>query len=273
MKLAIIILNWNGLKDTLECLDSLKASKADSHAVYVVDNASKEPEADVIYKKHTWITVIKKDSNLGFSGGNNVGIKAALKDGAEYIILLNNDTVVDSDIFSNMVNDAQINKFDITSPKIYFYGGREYHSVPKSEQGQIIWYAGGRLDLSNIIATHRGVDEFDHGQYDDAVETDFATGCCMLIHKNVFKSIGFLDDSFLAYYEDNDYCRRAIAKGFKVGYAPSSHLWHKNAGSTGGSGSTTQNTILARSRLRFAIKHAPLRAKLALIRRHYLHNT
>lgn len=269
MKLAIIILNWNGLKDTLECLDSLKASKSDRHSVYVVDNASKEPEADVISKKHPWVKVIKNDSNLGFSGGNNVGIKAALRDGAEYVILLNNDTVVDSDIFKVMAQDAKLNKFDVASPKIYFYGGREYHPVPKSEQGKIIWYAGGVLDLANIIATHRGVDEFDHAQFDNAEQTDFATGCCMLIHKNVFESIGFLDDSFLAYYEDNDFCRRSVSKGFKVGYIPGSHLWHKNAGSTGGSGSTTQNTILAKSRLRFALKHAPFRAKLALIRRHY----
>jgi GT2 family glycosyltransferase len=187
--------------------------------------------------------------------------------------LLNNDTTIHSKTFLHLAKETNQHHFDIASPKIYFYPGREFHhqDYKKSERGKVIWYAGGRIDWHNVWAQHLGVDEIDHGQFDRVGETEFATGCCMLIHRQVLKKIGLLDSGFTAYFEDTDFSIRAIKAGFKVGFIPSSFLWHKNAGSTNGSGSTTQKKLIDKSRLRFALKHAPIRAKLSLIKHTLTH--
>jgi len=189
-------------------------------------------------------------------------------------VLLNNDTIVDKHTFDRLISEADTHKFDLVSPKIYFYPGKEFHrhDYQKNERGKVIWYAGGRNDWANVWAQHIGVDEVDHGQFDLITSTDFASGCCLAIRRQVISRIGNLDTGFTAYFEDNDYCQRAQKQGFKVGYIPSTHLWHKNAGSTGGSGSATQKKLIDQSRLRFALKHAPFRAKLALIKFNLLSN-
>ena len=124
----------------------------------------------------------------------------------------------------------------------------------------------GRNDWLNVIPHHIGVDEVDHGQWEEAQETEFATGCCMLIHKKVVDQIGGLDERYTAYFEDNDYCMKAKRKRFTIGYCPESKMWHKNAGSTGGSGSKSQTDLVDESRYTFAMRYASWRAKLAIIR-------
>ena len=269
-KIAVIILNWNGKKDTLECLKTATNSSDRLHRVelIVVDNNSADDSVSSIRQRFPRVILLENSQNLGFSGGNNVGIKYALEHNFDYIILLNNDTTVTPETFTTLVTQARKHNFDIASPKIYFYPGCEFHhdSYTKAEIGKVIWYAGGRIDWPNVIPRHIGVDEVDHGQYNLACETEFATGCCLLIDPKVFKSIGFLDDSYIAYFEDNDFCQRALKVGYKVGYLPQAHMWHKNASSSGGSGSKKQTTLVDSSRFRFAMRYAPLRAKLAIIK-------
>lgn len=269
-RIGVILLNWNGLTDTLECLQSIEKSKTQrlSLSVYVADNASQKDELAVITQKYPNVIGLQNDANLGYSGGNNVAIQKALDDGCEYICLLNNDTTVDSELFQNLYEGLVSNNFDLASPKIYFYKGDEYHKsqYKKSELGTVIWYAGGRNDWNNIIPSHRGVDEVDHGQFDRDGETDFATGCCMLIKRDVIEKIGLLDDSYIAYFEDNDFCMRARNAGFTIGYCGQPFMWHKNAGSSGGSGSKKQSDLVSASRFKFAMKYGSLRAKLAILR-------
>ncbi len=276
-KVGLIILNWNGKKDTLECLETVKKTKNPSFKLitYVIDNASKDDSVSSFQKKYPRINLIQNSQNLGFSGGNNTGISQAISDGCDYVCLLNNDTTVHTNTFQNLFMQAKENNFDLSSPKIYFYPGREFHydSYKPSERGKIIWYAGGYIDWNNVIPSHIGVDEYDHGQYDQPKITDFATGCCLLITKQVIQKIGLLDESYTAYFEDNDYCQKAIRAGFSVGYCPKSYLWHKNAGSTGGSGSAQQTQLVDSSRMNFGLKYAPLRAKLALLKQKYLSNS
>lgn len=272
-KLAIVILNWNGLTDTLECLKTVTDSDNKTVIVspYVVDNASTDQSSQTIPKKYPNITYIQNSKNLGYAGGNNLGIKQALKDGVDYIVLLNNDTTVNSTTFNHLYQGALQHHFHIASPKIYFYPGREYHHdhYTSSERGKVIWYAGGRIDWQNVIPSHIGVDEVDHDQWNQTSPTDFATGCCMLIDPKVFARIGFLDASYTAYFEDTDFCQRARKAGFAIGYVPGSTMWHKNAGSTGGSGSSTQVSLVDSSRFKFGLRHAPTRAKLALIKHRF----
>lgn len=268
----VSLLNFNGEKNTLECLESLrKINFGDIDlTILVVDNASTESlnlESDLRGKIK--IKVIKNKKNLGFSGGNNVGIKYALENKADYVLILNNDTYVDSNFLTELLKAAEEDKkIGILIPKIYFAPGFEYHKdrYSEKEKGKVFWYAGGKMDWKNIIGSNRGVDEVDKGQFDKTEETEIATGCCMLIRKEALENAGYFDEDYFLYYEDADLTMRAKNKGFKVVYVPKSVVWHKNAGSAGGSGSVLQDYYITRNRLLFGFKYASIRAKLALFR-------
>ena len=153
-------------------------------------------------------------------------------------------------------------------PKIYFAKGHEFHKsrYTEEEKGKVIWYVGGVLDWRNVIGRHRGVDEVDVGQYEKVENTEFATGCCMMIRKEVFKRIGLFDEKYFLYYEDADFSIKAKHAGYKIVYSPKAYLWHINAGSAGGSGSALQDYYTTRNRMIFGMRHAPLRSKISLIR-------
>ena len=271
-KIYIVLINYNGQKDTVECLESLlKIKHIDfEFSTIVVDNYPENRiEIDENKFKDINLKVIFNPVNSGFSGGNNVGIKEALKNDADYILLLNNDTYVKEDFLQKLLDFAEKNeKAGLIVPKIYFAKGNEFHKdrYKKEELGKVFWYAGGDMDWRNVIGSHRGVDEVDHGQYDEVVQTDFATGCCVLIKSEVIKKIGVLDEKYFLYYEDSDFSERAKKAGFRIYYLPTSIIWHKNAGSTGGSGSKLQDYYITRNRLMFGEKYAPLKSKSALIR-------
>ena len=268
----VIILNYNGKRDTVDCLDSLHKVKRDKFSLHtiVVDNYPKYP-IDVDEKDYRQIVlkIIYNSQNLGFAGGNNVGIEYALKNEADYVLLLNNDTVVREDFLEKLFGFAE-KRHDggIIAPKIYFAKGYEFHKDRyKSEDlGKVIWYAGGLIDFRNVIGRHVGVDEVDKGQYDNPGETDFASGCCMLIKKEVFEKAGLLDEKYFLYYEDSEFSQRTKKAGFKIYYFPDSIIWHKNAGSAGGSGSDLQDYYITRNRLLFGLKYAPIRPRISLIR-------
>jgi len=273
---AIIILTFNGEKDTMECLESIAKMRSLNYKLQtvVVDNGSTDVDTSVISNFQFPISnfgfkIIQNKENLGFAGGNNVGIRHALENGADYVVILNNDTIVHTDLINELVKTAESSeKIGIVVPKIYFAPGFEFHKdrYKKEELGKVIWYAGGIIDWDNVIGYHRGVDEVDHGQYNRIEEADFATGCCMLIKKEVLQEIGLFDEKYFLYYEDNDLSKRVKKAGYKIVYAPKAILWHKNAGSAGGAGSSVQDYYITRNRLLFGIRYAPIRSKLALIR-------
>lgn len=271
-KVVISIINYNGLENTNDCLESL--SRLDSRdldvEVVVIDNASTTP---FTFKNKTVgkfpLNIIHSSTNTGFSGGHNIGMQYALKEGADYILILNNDTIVDKGLVKHLVSAIEKeSNIGIACPKIYFSPGSEYHKdkYDKKDIGKVLWYAGEDMDWKNILGQHRGVDEVDQGQYDKKEETEFATGCCMLVAMEVIKKIGMFDEKYFLYYEDTDFTMRAKNAGYKALYVPDAYLYHKNAASTGGSGSDLQDYFITRNRLLFGMKYAPLRSKLALIR-------
>ncbi len=271
LKVFVSMIDFNGKNDTLSCLDSLDklvVKDFELHVV-VVDNASKEKfETDRQYRNFK-LQIVRSEENLGFSGGQNLGIKTALKNDADYVLVLNNDVTLDENLIARLLQTFQ--KHDdcgIVSPKIYFAKGYEFHKdrYKEHELGKVIWFAGGQVDWRNMIAYHRGVDEVDKGQFGKEVRTSFASGCCMLIKKEVFTKVGLFDDRYFLYYEDNDLSQRAKRKGLEIYFEPKALMWHLNAGSAGGSGSTLQDYYITRNRLLFGFMYAPLRTKLALIR-------
>ena len=271
MKVYIVILNYNTKEDTIELLSSLKKINKDGIDLYtlVIDNHSREPiSVDEASYKDIGLKLILNSKNLGFTGGCNVGIRYALDQEADSVLLLNSDTLVDQEFLKILTEAASESGEGIYCPKIYFAKGFEFHKEKyKAEDlGKVIWYAGGEIDWKNVYASHRGVDEVDHGQYDSESETNFATGCCFLITRQVLEKTGLFDDKYFLYYEDIDLSLRARSSGFKIHFIPKSFIWHKNAGSTGGSGSQIQDYFLARNRMLFGTKFAPARAKIALVK-------
>ncbi len=228
-------------------------------------------QAHITSKFNTWVINLKHYltyKNLGYAGGNNLGIKKALKDKADFIFLINNDTILDQKILIELIKASSLNKeIGILAPKIYFAPGYEFHQerYQKKDKGKVIWYAGGLIDWQNIIAFHRGVDEVESGQYDFSCPTDFASGCAMLIKKEVFRKVGFFDERYFLYLEDVDFCLKAQRKGFKIIFVPQAKLWHANAGSSQ-VGGPLHDYYLTRNRLLFGFKYARFRTKMALIR-------
>lgn len=267
MKVAAVVLNFNGIKNTLDCVKSLKQQTTEEmdFQIIVVDNCSHDDSVKTL-KRIQGIKFIANDKNLGYSGGMNVGIKYALKNNFEKIILLNNDIYLDKEFLPNIISSAK--RAAIVAPKIYFAKGHEFHKhkYKKQDSGKVIWFAGSRIDWQNIIGYHLGVDEVDRGQFDRSTEIDFASGACMLISKEVFRQIGFFDEKYFLYLEDMDFCFRAKLAGFKIIFAPKAVIWHKNAQSTGGSGSQIQDYYITRNRMLFAFKFAKLKTKIALVK-------
>lgn len=271
-KVYVVILNWNGARDTLECLKSLH--KADSSNfdinLLVVDNASEKSDLDKIdkyVKAVNNVRIIKNNSNLGFAAGNNIGINFALKNGADFIFLLNNDTEVDAKIISQFIISAgKYPNSGIFSPKIYFAKGYEFHKNYKSQElGHVIWAAGGKIDWNNVYGTNFGVDQVDKGQFEKDRCVDFASGAAMFIRAEVFKRIGTFNEKYFMYFEDVEFCERYKRTGGNIMYLGGAHLWHKVAQSSA-IGSELNDYYLIRNRLIFGMKYAPLRSRLALMK-------
>ena len=290
MKIFIIILNWNKKDLTLECLQSLQKIKhppKSQVSILVVDNGSTDGSVKEIknLKLKTQndnskfkIILIENEKNLGYAEGNNKGMEYALKKGADYLLVLNNDIEVDKDFLVQLISAiggsasggevARKRKgVGIVSPKIYFAPGYELHKkrYKKDERGKVIWYAGGIIDWDNILSPHRGVDEVDKGQYNQVVETDYASGSCMLIRREVLEKIGLFDKKLFMYWDDSDLSQRAKKAGWQVLYVPQAKIWHKVAASSA-IGSSLNDYYLTRNRLLFGLRYARLRTKFALFR-------
>lgn len=242
----VIVLSWNGKNDTLECLASLQQLTYPNARIVVVDNASSDGTGGAIRSAFPNIELIVNTSNLRFAGGNNVGIRRALERGAEYVLMLNNDTVVDPEFLSRLIGAAETNRqIGIVGPKIYYFGD------PKR-----IWFAGGLIKWWRGRVTHTGIREVDSGKYDVTMDVDYITGCCMLIKREVIETIGMLDERYYIYGEDVDLCVRASRLGYKSVYVPSSRVWHKLSVSTKGHLSWFKNWNKLKSQLRLMARYA-----------------
>lgn len=258
---SIILINYNSKEDTLECLESLQQIKTTGfkHSLIIVDNASREVLELPTRLQSDSIEIIRSESNKGFTGGNNMGIYYAVeKYNSDYVLLLNNDTTVDEQFLKELVRMAEADqKLGMVASKIYFSRNREFHkdSYSKDQLGSVLWYAGGSIDWDHLAAYHRGVDEVDRGQFDSQTESDFATGCAVLVKREILEKVGTFDKRFFLYLEDVDWSVRVKKAGYSIGFCPESVVYHKNAGSSGGSGSGVHEYYQTRNRLLFAFKH------------------
>ncbi len=270
MQISIVVLNWNGEKYVDDCLQSISNLKRGEHDlnVIVVDNASTDSSPQLITTRYPKFLFLPTGKNLGYAEGNNVGIRKALETQADFVWIVNPDIKLEPGAllaFLDAANDHP--RHGIFGSKIYFYPGYEFHKerYQKKDLGHVIWYAGGIMDWKNLIAIHRGVDEVDTGQYDEEKDTDFITGASMFIRRQTLIDVGLFEAKFFLYFEENDFCQNAQKIGWHLLFVPGSIVWHKNAQATG-SGSPLQDYYIARNRMLFGMRHAPLHTKLALIR-------
>jgi GT2 family glycosyltransferase len=243
---TIVLLNWNGKAVTLECLKSLRKVSFRRTHIILVDNGSTDGSVAAIRKGFPKVEILEMGKNLGFARGANVGMRHALQQGADLLMLLNNDTVVDPQFVDFMVHSLLSNpSAGMVSPKIYYY-----------TEPNRIWFAGGTISMWSGTLRHVGIREYDTGQYDVAREIPHACGCCLLARRSVVEQIGLLDESFYLYTEDADWVMRARKAGYKVLYEPRAKIWHKVSVDSGGHLSWHKNKNKFLSNFRFFARYS-----------------
>jgi len=262
-KIALITVNFENHSVTESFLNCFKDLNCFGVKTFVADlsyNKGFLTENNIIH--------VIPGENKGYAYGINLGLAAAIKQGFDKFVVINNDTRVGEQFINHTYQSLINNNPAIISGKIYYEAGFEYYKhYRKEDLGKVIWYAGGNIDWNNVYIRHRGVDEVDSaGKYDQLEETDFVSGCLMCFNKQVIDQVGFWDQGYFLYYEDADYCLRAKRKGIKLIYDPSIIIWHKNAQSTQGPGSKLHQKCQNISRLKFGLKYAPFKTKLHLLK-------
>jgi GT2 family glycosyltransferase len=218
---AIILVNWNGFAYTKACLESLEKVEESAFQVVLVDNASREPEGDRLKALFPQLHLITNSENLGFTGGNNVGIRYALSQGFDQVLLLNNDTLVDPYFLKPLQTELQISEYDVVQPIICF-----------AQDPETLWSAGGKWNSLLGRAITLG-DRVSLSKYrPKSKELDWATGCCMLVSREVLLQVGLLPEPYFAYFEDVEWSLRIRKAGFKIGLAENSKIYHEAGGAS-----------------------------------------
>lgn len=212
-KVFIVVLNYNGKAVTCNCLKSVAAVDYANYQLVLVDNRSADGSLEQAKKDFPDFTYLQNNKNLGFSAGNNVGIKYALEKGADYVLLLNNDTLVEKNFLTELINAAeQEPRAGIISPLI--------HGPGKDR----IWFSRGRIDWLRMKTLHQ-TKRISKQTYD----SPFLSGCAMLIPSDVFENVGLLDEDYFLYWEDADFCVKVRKRGYRTIVASKSAICHLEA--------------------------------------------
>lgn len=243
-KVVIIVLNWNGKDNTIECIKSLNNLIYSNYEIVVVDNASIDGSQESIKENFPGVTLILNRENLGFGGGLNCGIVEALKRDADYVLCLNNDVVLKADLVTELVKIGELNKkIAGLCPIEYLY-----------DEPNRINYAGGQIRFPRGKVFGHG--ELDQGQYHKVEATGLLCGPAMMLKTKPLLDIGFFKLKYFYGQEDLDIALRFIKKGYKLVFVPSAKLWHKCRGATGGKISPLNVYFIIRNELLFAKEHS-----------------
>jgi len=217
-KVKIILVSFNRPELTIACLYSLSKINYSNYSIVIIDNASQDGAPKAIQHAFPKVRIIELSKNLGFVGGNNLGLEAAVEDQSDYALLLNNDTEVAPDFLRILVDAAESeDQIGVVGPMIYYFDD------PKR-----IWSAGGAIEWSKGTTRMVGLDELDQGQFGNApVKANFVTGCALLVKMRVVSAVGRLDERFFLYYEETEWCTRIAQAGYSVVFVPAAKIWHK----------------------------------------------
>ena len=258
---ALVVPVYNNKEDTAEFLESLKGVTYPNYKVIIIDDGSSDGTEAMIKEKYPYVILLKGDGNLWWSGANNMGIKKAIEIGADYVLLTNNDTIVDSEFISALVDTAEKNPRSITTSKAYYYDN------PKK-----ICYAGGETTwIIGELKTIRGNDDESYN-----IQKDVKYSVCLgtLINTSFFKDIGLMDyENFPQNFADADFTYRAYKKGYRIIYEPKSMTWHKGSSTVKKDAAFNTNSFLStfiflttnikswqnfHMRVKFYLRHCPI---------------
>jgi len=241
----IILVNYNGIKDTINCIKSIKKNeKILNYKIIVIDNASTDDSVEKL-RNFEGIIFLESKENLGFAKGNNLGIKYALEHDCKSVILLNNDTEIEKNALSALDKIAYEHEdVGITGSRIMYYDNKN-----------LVNYCGGYIDWRKAVSIHEGEKQKYLGDNIEFRYTDFITGCCMLIKRDVLQKVGLLPEEYFMYFEDTDYCVNALHSGYKLAINENSVIYHKVSASSGGEESEFSIKWGTRNRLIFINKY------------------
>lgn len=211
-----VLLNWNRSEYTISCVESLLKSKVPPDSIIVVDNGSIDGSPELIEKRYPSIELIRNNCNLGFAAGSNQGIRRAIDDGADFVWVLNNDTLVDPECLYELLEASR--RF----PTGACFSGKIYLVNPNN----VIWYAGGYRHKLHLAPVHWGEGKTENGKQEETRVVSFLSGCCMLFPRWALDSLGFFIEDYFTYSEDNEWCWRATSAGAQLFYVPRAKLWH-----------------------------------------------
>jgi GT2 family glycosyltransferase len=252
-KIGVVTVLYNSEIVLPEFLASLDGQTFRNFVVYCVDNASKDRSCAMCKERGAQYVVIENGSNEGVARGNNQGIQAALADGCEYVLLLNNDVAFENSLFADLLAGLAENGGDMVTPLIYYYEPRD-----------LIWCAGGTFSLIyGKRGKHFGIGEHDRGQYAQDRKVDYSPTCCVLVHSSVFARIGMMDERYFVYWDDSDWMLRAKEQGITMWYLARPKLWHKVSSLTDGMYSDFTTRYGRRNNAYYHFKHLPIPAAAA----------
>jgi len=253
VRIVAVVVSWNGREDTFACLESLRGVDT-----VCVDNGSTDGSPEAVAERFPEVELVRTGVNLGFSGGNNVGLRRALERGAEWVLLLNNDAVAGPGLVAALERAALARPdAGVLACKVLF-----------REQPGTLMFAGGRVSLGlGFNGRADGWGRPDDGAWSELRDVERATGAGMAVSRAAIESVGLLDEGFFAYVEDVDWCIRIRRAGFSVVFVPDARVWHAGSASTGGAGSPTSLRYSARNTLALVERHRPLPRGLTGLRR------
>lgn len=245
--IGVVTVTYGSASVLGDFLDSLSRQRYHNFTLYVIDNASKDKTLEICRSRTDLaMTIVANQTNLGVATANNLGIRAALADGCEEILLLNNDTVLDPDLFASLHDGLERFNADLTTAKMYYY------DAPNT-----IWCAGGRFRRwRGMESIHDGPGQLDQGQFDLPRRVAYTPTCCLLIRASVFSRVGLMDEYFFVYYDDADFLLRCAQKDLRLWYVPEARLWHKVSSLTSSISDFTEMQC-SKNRVYYRRKHLP----------------
>jgi GT2 family glycosyltransferase len=245
-KIGVVTVTYNSAAVLPDFLASLWRQTHNNFVLYVIDNASRDNTLEQLAAQtDTRLRIEASPSNPGVAEGNNAGIRMALGEGCDAVLLLNNDVVFPPQLIETLIESQRANRSDMVAPKMMYY-----------EPPDRIWWAGGYFKPAlGYLPVHRGIDQVDAGQFNNAIPVAYSPTCCVLARKEVFAKLGMMDAKYFVYWDDTDFMLRAHKAHLVLFYEPAALLHHKVGSLTKGSGSRFVLHLLTRNRVYYWLKH------------------
>jgi GT2 family glycosyltransferase len=241
---VVVVLNWNNLPDTLECVDSLARSDYSNLTILVVDNDSRDDPSIVLHERHPGVCIVRNARNLGYGAGNNSGLRRAIDAGAAYVLLLNNDVVVAPDTVRRLVMAAEADgSIAMATPRVFYY-----------DRPTEVYWDGGIIDWETGETPH---DSRGLPVEGELKRSEWLDGCSLLVRVSAITDIGLLDERYFLYFEDAEWSVRALRRGWTNAVVLQASTWHKVSRSTGGLARPAVRYYYARNRYLFMRAHCP----------------